>query len=136
MTTATDARLQISQFAPGLTVNDLARSTAFYQALGFVVTERWEQEGQLRGVMLGAGQGMLGLSQDDWKKGKDRVKGVGFRFWVSTDQDVDELAAQAVAGGLTLTKAPYDTPWGHRAFEVTDPDGFQITISRATEAKS
>ena len=37
----------------------------------------------------------MGLSQDDWKKGRDRIKGVGFRLWIGTGQDLDAVAARA-----------------------------------------
>jgi hypothetical protein len=47
------------------------------QRLGFAVDERWEDNGMLLGVMMRAGKSQIGLSQDDWKKGRDRKKGVG-----------------------------------------------------------
>jgi len=133
MTTPPTSRLQATQVAPGFTVNDLARSLAFYEGLGFAVGERWEDKGKLHGVMLHAGNCMLGLTQDDFAKGKDRVKGVGIRIWISTDQDIDQIAARAKAGGVKLDGEPEDYPWGGRGFAVTDPDGFKLTISR--EAK-
>jgi hypothetical protein len=46
-------------------------------------------------VMLRAGEARINLSQDDWKKGRDRQKGVGMRIFVSTTQDIDQLAAHA-----------------------------------------
>jgi len=130
MTTPPKSYLQAAQVVPGLTVNDLAKSLAFYQGLGFAVGERWEDKGKLLGVMLHAGTGMLGLSQDDFAKGKDRVKGVGMRTWITTEQDIDEIAARAKAAGVTLDGEPEDYPWGGRGFAVTDPDGFKLTISR------
>ena len=66
MTTTQDA-LQISTIVPSLTVDDLQKSLAFYEALGFTVDERWEDNGKLLGVMLRAGKNQIGLSQDDWK---------------------------------------------------------------------
>jgi uncharacterized glyoxalase superfamily protein PhnB len=68
------------------------------------------------------------LGQDDWKKGRDRVKGEGFRIYCKTAQDVDRLAAQVKARGGKLTQEPRDEPWGTRDFAVVDPDGFKITI--------
>lgn len=132
MGTAGDAPLQAKGFTPGLTVNDLERSIAFYEGLGFVITDRWEREGTLVGVMLGAGQARLGLSQDDWKKGRDRVKGVGMRMWIGTGGDIDEIAERARAAGVPLDTEPYDTEWGTRAMELTDPDGFRLTVSTDT----
>jgi len=130
MATATESALQAKSITPGITVDDLARSTRFYEGLGFVVEDRWESEGVLLGVMLKAGKVMIGLSQDDWKKGRDRVKGIGTRIWIGTDQDVDQVAARAKAAGITLDEEPHDTEWGSRAFTLTDPDGFKLTISK------
>ena len=79
---------------------------------------------------LKAGVATLGLSQDDFAKGRDRVKGVGIRIWAETTQDIDELAAKAKAAGVALDAEPADMPWGARAFALTDPDGFKLTISR------
>lgn len=130
MSPNTDSALQATSIMPGLTVNDLQKSTTFYEGLGFVVSDRWENEGVLQGVMLQAGAVGLGLSQDDGKKGRDRVKGQGLRIWLGTEQDVDVLAASAKSAGITFDKAPYDTSWGARAFDVIDPDGFAVTISK------
>jgi len=125
--------LQATIMAPGITVNDLGRSIKFYEGLGFAVGERWEDGGKLMGVMLHAGTSMYGLSQDDFAKGKDRVKGIGMRTWISTEQDVDEIAARAKAAGVPLDAEPQDYPWGGRGFAVTDPDGFKLTISRESK---
>jgi uncharacterized glyoxalase superfamily protein PhnB len=110
-------------------VDDLQKSITFYEALGFTVDERWEDNGKLHGVMLRAGKNQIGLSQDDWKKGRDRKKGVGMRVFMSTTQNVDEIAARARSAGVKLDSEPHDTEWKSRAFEVTDPSGFLLTIS-------
>jgi predicted enzyme related to lactoylglutathione lyase len=72
---------------------------------------------------------MFMVTQDDWKLGRDRVKGAGFRMFCSTSQDVDRLAAGIKARGGTLDREPTDE-WGMRTFAITDPDGFKITIGR------
>lgn len=119
---------------PSFTVNDIERSLAFYRdVLGFAVTDRWEEAGKLFGVELAAGDVSFMLGQDDWKKGRNRVKGEGFRIYCTTGQDVDRLAEQIKARGGTLAQEPADRPWGTRAFAVEDPDGFKITI--ASESK-
>src|SRR5438093_11005171 len=82
--------LRLRSISPSFTVNDLERSVAWYRdGLGFFVSERWEEGGRLQGVMLKAGTCHLGLSQDDFSKGRDRPKGVGFRISGGTTQDVD-----------------------------------------------
>jgi uncharacterized glyoxalase superfamily protein PhnB len=114
---------------PGLTVDDLGKSISFYEALGFSVGQRWEQDGKLMGVMMNAGAFELGLNQDDWKKGRDRQKGLGTRLNLETTQSIDEIAARMKAAGFALDTEPFDTQWKTRQFELTDPTGFKWTVS-------
>lgn len=132
---AAGSPLQATGVSPSLTVNDLAQSIGFFEGLGMIVTDRWENEGRLMGVMLGAGSVSIGLSQDDWSKGRDRVKGIGTRTHIETNQNVDELAARAKAAGIALDKEPHDTPWNTRAFEVTTPEGYALTIATPSKEK-
>jgi uncharacterized glyoxalase superfamily protein PhnB len=129
MTTTLGTRLQAKTVSPTLTVDNLAQSVSFFEGLGFGIEERWEEGGVLLGVMLRAGEALINLSQDDWKKGRDRQKGVGMRIYINTTQNIDQLAADAKKAGVTLDTEPHDTPWGSRAFEATDPSGFRLTIS-------
>lgn len=124
--------LRLSTITPSLTVNDIARSIAFYtDLLGCVVSERWKgDDGVLRGVMLTAGVCTIGLAQDDWAKGKGRKKGDAFRLWCKTRQDIDVIAARIKAKGGSLTEEPHDQPWGGRSLSLDDPDGFHLTIHR------
>jgi uncharacterized glyoxalase superfamily protein PhnB len=75
------------------------------------------------------------VGQDDWKKGRDRVKGEGFRIYCGTTQDVDALARQIKARGGKLDSEPADQPWGGRDFSLSDPDGFKITIYRDSKKR-
>jgi catechol 2,3-dioxygenase-like lactoylglutathione lyase family enzyme len=122
--------LRLRSVTPTFTVNDLQLSLAWYRdGLGFFVAERWEKGGTLEGVMLKAGSCEFGLSQDDFTKGRDRAKGVGFRLWCNTTQDVDAIAARLRSFGGTIIEQPgerYDT----YGFTAQDPDGFKITIKR------
>lgn len=124
----TQEAVQISAIVPTLTVDDLQKSINFYEALGFVIDDRWEDKGTLLGVMMRVGKTEIGLNQDDWKKGRDRTKGIGMRLFMSTTQNVDEIAKRAKGAGITLKSEPRDTEWKTRAFEVIDPTGFVWTI--------
>jgi len=131
----TQEAVQITAIVPTLTVDDLPKSIAFYEALGFAIDERWEEKGTLLGVMLRAGNSRIGLNQDDWKKGRDRKKGMGVRLSISTPPgDVDRIATRARNAGITLTSDPHDTEWQSRAFEVSDPSGFLLTVYSETSA--
>src|SRR5215216_2760064 len=117
MATTLDTRLQAKALSPSLTVNNLQQSVAFFEGLGFGIEEKWEENGVLLGVMLRAGEARIGLSQDDWKKGRDRQKGAGMRLFVGTAQDIDQLAVDARKAGVRLHQEPHDTSSGSRAFE-------------------
>ena len=121
--------LRAKTLEPSLTVDDLQRSIRFYEGLGFEIEDKWEDNGVLLGVRLKAGEARLGISQDDWKKGRDRHKGVGMRVYITTTQDLERLAGNAKSAGITLDSEPHDAPWGSRVFDVTDPSGFKLTIS-------
>jgi uncharacterized glyoxalase superfamily protein PhnB len=121
--------LNAKTILPGLTVDDLARSITFYEALGFGVAQRWEQDGTLMSVMIQAGDLQIGLNQDDWKKGRDRAKGLGTRLNIETAQNIDEIAARVKAAGFALEVEPFDTQWKTRQFELADPSGFKLTVS-------
>jgi uncharacterized glyoxalase superfamily protein PhnB len=128
--------LKMSEVGPGLTVNDVEKSLAWYRdVLGFVPGDRWEHEGKLMGVELQAGSVTFMIGQDDWKKGRDRKKGEGFRLYCTTTQDVDALAKKIKERGGTLDQEPKDQSWGMRDFSLTDPDGFKITIGADKKKK-
>jgi catechol 2,3-dioxygenase-like lactoylglutathione lyase family enzyme len=125
--------LRLRSLTPTFTVNDLQVSLAWYRdGLGFFVAERWEDGGRLKGVMLKAGACEFGLSQDDFTKGRDRAKGIGFRLWCDTTQDVDGIAQRLRAFGGTIVEEPGER-WDAYGFTAQDPDGFKITITRAKE---
>jgi uncharacterized glyoxalase superfamily protein PhnB len=118
----------LQSVAPGLTTNDVERSIAWYcDVLGFAVKQRWEHEGKLLGAEMNCGGVTFNLGQDDWQKGRDRIKGAGMRMYITTGPKIDELADQIKARGGTLTQEPKDE-WGMRTFSIDDPDGFRMTF--------
>ena len=128
--------LRLAGVTPSLTVDNLARSLAWYRdVLGFYVKDQWEDDGILSGVELAAGTVTFILNQDDFAKGKDRRKGEGFRLYCRTRQDIDLLAAAIKSRGGVLAQEPTDRPWGSRAFAVSDPDGIKISITSITPDK-
>ena len=123
-------KLELQSITPFLTANDLQASVAWYRdVLGFVVAEEYKRDDKVMGVRMQAGSVQLMLGQDDFAKGRDRVKGAALRFYCQTDQDIDALAAAIRERGGKLTQEPTDQPWGRRDFAVIDPDGFNISIA-------
>lgn len=113
-----------------LTVTDLQTSLTWYRdVVGFHVDREHERDGKLVAVSLVAGAVRLLINQDDGAKGWDREKGAGFSLYITTGQDVDELARGIEERGGELATPPTDMPWGVRAFRLVDPDGFRLAIS-------
>src|SRR5258707_13208419 len=99
--------LTLSSVAPSFTVNDVEKSIAWYRdVLGLVVKDRWEHAGQLMGVEMQAGGVTFMLGQDDWKKGRDRVKGEGFRRYSETTHDAEPLPERLTARGGPRAREP------------------------------
>jgi uncharacterized glyoxalase superfamily protein PhnB len=128
--------LALRSASPSFTVNDLDRSVSWYRdVLGFGVEETWKSDdGKVVGVSLKAGDVSFMIGQDDWKKGRDRKKGEGFRIYCETKKNVDDLAKQIETKGGRLDSGPTDQPWGVRDISLTDPDGFKITIAKLKRA--
>lgn len=114
--------------SPGFTSNDAAASIVWYcDVLGFKIIEKWEHEGQFLGAQIGRDNVSFNIGQDDWKLGRDRVKGQGVRMYITTGPDIDAFAADIKSRGGVLDGDPQDG-WGMRAFSIKDPDGFNLTF--------
>lgn len=115
---------------PTLTASDLEASRDFYEkALGFEAVEEWIHDGEVMGLQMRAGEVDIYLSQDDFAKGRDRVKGVGMRLYLVCD-DVDDAARRVERSGYEFSQPLADQEWGSRDFAVTDPDGFVTSVSK------
>jgi len=120
--------LRCQALSVAITADDIGKSVAFWvDGVGFHVKQRWEEDGKLLGVELIAGACTIGLSQDDWGKGRNRTKGVGISVYADTAQSLDALAERLRSRGIDF-KGPETTPWGVRQVVLTDPDGFRMSI--------
>ena|SRR5689334_7036600 len=108
-----------------LGVTDLARSKAFYEALGWHGTEVQEtvfvQAGPLALVLWGRDKlaADSGLVDDDgatWG-------GMALAHNVRSREEVDAIVAAARAAGAIVTREPAETFYGGYAGVFRDPDG-------------
>ena len=113
-------------------VADVEASIAFYEALGFRVTRRWEDW-----VRLDRDGAELVLMGDGYVRGHDHYfapyldrspRGVGVEVTVEVG-DVDAVHAAAQAAGLRIVKPIQDRDWKARDFRLADPDGFFVRIT-------
>jgi catechol 2,3-dioxygenase-like lactoylglutathione lyase family enzyme len=104
-----------------LAVSDMARSVAFYEALGFR-----RRDGSGAFTTLHAGAGYLNLQLDPAHAPVPRIWGRVI-FFVD---DVDAQHRRALDAGLVPDAPPADAPWGERYFHLTDPDGHELSFAR------
>ena len=130
--TDTKAAINATTLGCSLTCKDLQASIRFYRdAVGFKVEQTFENNGQVAGAIIAAGDCRIVLNQDDGKLGWDRIKGQGFYLQINVAGagDVDAAAARIAAAGGTLLDQPADRPWGARMFQFKDLDGFKLGVS-------
>ena len=109
-----------------LGVDDLARSKAFYEALGWKGQEVEEtvfiQAGGLAVVLWGR----AALAEDAGiEPVPDRTAfgGIALAHNVRSPGEVDEIMVTAQAAGATITRAAQPTSYGGYAGSFADPDG-------------
>jgi catechol 2,3-dioxygenase-like lactoylglutathione lyase family enzyme len=105
-----------------LSVSDMARSFAFYAAVGFVL----EYGGpQARFTSFRIGGQFLNL---DLVRGYQPGPNWGrVIFHVS---DVDAVYNRALNAGLAPSMPPSDASWGERYFHILDPDGHELSFAK------
>jgi catechol 2,3-dioxygenase-like lactoylglutathione lyase family enzyme len=103
-----------------LATNDMARSVAFYTALGFDVAH-----GNASFTSFRIGDGYLNLAlRDDYAAGLSWGRVI---FYVA---DVDAVYESALQAGLKPDTQPRDAEWQERYFHILDPDGHELSFAR------
>jgi catechol 2,3-dioxygenase-like lactoylglutathione lyase family enzyme len=105
-----------------LATGDMARSVAFYTALGFEM-RYGGPDASFTSYNVGAGYLNLAL-----RVGFSGAPGWGrIIFYVS---DVDALFEQARANDFEPSTTPRDAEWGERYFHISDPDGHELSFAQ------
>jgi catechol 2,3-dioxygenase-like lactoylglutathione lyase family enzyme len=107
-----------------LATSDMAASTAFYDALGFV-RAYGGPDADFTSYHVGPSS-FLNLQLDPEWVPPTRVWGRTI-VWVD---DVDAVHDRALAAGYRPSTAPADAPWGERYFHVLDPAGHELSVAR------
>ncbi|MPZ98953.1 MAG: VOC family protein [Dehalococcoidia bacterium] len=102
----------------------MARSVAFYRALGFALSYGGAEASF---TSLEVGRQRLNLEASAERPDPDRAVWGRVIIWVS---DVDALYERAVAYDLEPAAPPRDAEWGERYFHLRDPDGHELSFAR------
>lgn len=111
--TIANTKPRVTSLAPQLLVDDLARSIAFYEKLGFSFGEPWDgfyAIGYLDGLELHLKEAPRFREHEQL----DAAGGV---------DGIEAFYAQCVANGANIVKPLAATAWGTKDFYVEDPDG-------------
>ena len=110
-----------------LGVNDLPRSVVFYQqGLGLPRMDSPPEVAffTLNGTWLGL-YGREALAKDASVSGESGgFAGFSLAHNVGSEQEVDQVMAQAALAGAVITKPAQKTDWGGYAGYFADPDGY------------
>ena len=122
---ATTVKPRLTSFAPQFLVDDLDRSMAFYQKLGFTFDEPWEgfyAIGNLDGLEI-----HLKEPPKDQAERRSRRENEHLDAAAGVD-GIEAFYEQCVASGVTILKPLAATEWGTKDFYIEDPDGYIISF--------
>ena len=120
---ATAMRPRVTSLAPQFLVDDLERSIAYYEKLGFTFGEPWEgfyAIGQLDGLELHLKEAPK--NQDERRHRRDN----GHLDAAAGVNGIETFFARCVANGAIILKPLAPTAWGTQDFYVEDPDGYIV----------
>ncbi|MGN6800004.1 MAG: VOC family protein [Gaiellaceae bacterium] len=117
--------------ALGIASANMARSIAFYRALGFEVPETPDEDHidmfLPNGVrfMLDS-EAVIRSFLPDWERANGNQ--VSLAVECSSPSEVDEIYARVIAAGFEGEKEPWDAFWGQRYALLIDPDGVRVNL--------
>jgi catechol 2,3-dioxygenase-like lactoylglutathione lyase family enzyme len=121
--TTTTTKPRLTSLAPQFLVDDLARSIAFYQKLGFAFGEPWDgfyAIGLLDGLELHLKEAPKNVDERRHRRLNEHLDAA------AGVDGIEAFHAQCAANGVTITKPLTATPWGTKDFYVEDPDGYVL----------
>lgn len=120
---ATTTAPRLTSLAPQFLVDDLARSIAYYQRLGFTFGEPWDgfyAIGVMDGLELHLKEAPKNAAERHHRRTNDHLDAA------AGVEGIEVFHAQCAAKGATIIKPLSDTPWGTKDFYLEDPDGYII----------
>jgi catechol 2,3-dioxygenase-like lactoylglutathione lyase family enzyme len=123
--TTVAAKPRVTSFAPQFLVDDIDRSIAYYQKLGFTFGETWDgfyAIGDLDGLELHLKEAPKNPAERQYRRDHEHL---------DASAGVDGIEAfyeRCVANDATILRPLTATAWGTKDFYVEDPDGYIISF--------
>jgi catechol 2,3-dioxygenase-like lactoylglutathione lyase family enzyme len=110
-------------------VKDVEATATFYEALGFIITEKTESKvaARLNWFWLEFHAAAKETKEGFKAEANAEHKGAGEYLYVSV-YDVDAVHKELISQGLKPSSEPRDWPWGNREFVIRDPDGYKLVL--------
>ncbi len=123
--TTTHTTPRVTSLAPQFLVDDLARSVAYYQRLGFTFGDSWEGF-----YAIGSRDGLeLHLKEAPKSEAERRHRREHEHLDAAAGVDgIEAFYAQCIANGAAILKPLAATAWGTKDFYIEDPDGYVIAF--------
>ena len=118
-------KMRLTSFAPQFLVDDLARSIAYYQKIGFTFGEPWDEFyaiGQLDGLEVHLKEAPKNADERRWRREHEHLDAA------AGVDGIETFYERCVASGVTVIKPLADTAWGTKDFYIEDPDGYIISF--------
>jgi catechol 2,3-dioxygenase-like lactoylglutathione lyase family enzyme len=114
-----------------LGVSDLARSRAFYEALGWTTGAAPDDDVVFfqSGGMVFALWGRSQLAEDSGVTEGQGWGGITLAHNVRSQSEVDSAMSEAAAAGATITRRAGETFWGGYSAVFLDPDGYPWEVA-------
>lgn len=131
MTTLTSTP-RVTSFAPQFLVDDLARSIAYYEKLGFTFGEPWDgfyAIGHIDGLELHLKEAPKDGAERQHRREQEHLDAA------AGVDGIEAFYARCTANGVPIIRPLTTTAWGTLDFYVEDPDGYIISFGgRAARA--
>jgi len=118
-------KTRLTSFAPQFLVDDLERSIAYYQKIGFRFGEPWDgfyAIGHLDGLEVHLKEAPKDPSERQRRRESEHLDAA------AGVDGIEAFYEQCVASGVTILKPLAATEWGTKDFYIEDPDGYIISF--------
>jgi catechol 2,3-dioxygenase-like lactoylglutathione lyase family enzyme len=122
---------RVTSFAPQFLVDDLERSIAYYNKLGFVFGEPWDgfyAIGKLNGLELHLKEAPKHQADRRWRRDNEHLDAA------AGVEGIEAFYEQCVANRVTIMKPLAATDWGTKDFYINDPDGNIVSFGGSPAA--
>ena len=124
-------KTRLTSFAPQFLVDDLERSIAYYQKIGFSFDEPWDgfyAIGHLDGLEVHLKEAPKNQAERQWRRANEHLDAA------AGVDGIEAFYEKCVANGVSITQSLAATAWGTKDFYVEDPDGYIISFGGSPAA--